>query len=219
VITQFVNVTTPALVLGEHPDSVPGPPEVGVPVLMASVTEDVNVDAVLSKASRAATIGWVGIAWPVDDALGDCVKISFAATPAATVRFVVPRWLPPVSVPTNWTASALTSVIEAAFPPEATPFENVTRDPDEQPVAAGYVGVAPLGELAGPVKVMHLLPVYPVSTALAAFRAVRATVKAVPATGEDVLGARSKWSTAAVNTVVAGLAVLVFDHELATTVT
>ena len=64
------------------PDSVPGPPVGGVPLVIASVTGDVSEVTVLPSASCTVTFGCVANATPPVELLGCWVKASFAGVPA-----------------------------------------------------------------------------------------------------------------------------------------
>src|ERR1700741_1569859 len=82
LIERPLKVATPFTALTVVvPLRVPGPPEVGVPVVMASMTEAELFSTVLPFASSTVTTGWVGKATPPVELVGLLVKTNFVAGP------------------------------------------------------------------------------------------------------------------------------------------
>ena len=76
LILQPEKVVTPDVTTPEQPDSVPGPPEAGVPLVIARVTVDESPVTMLPPASSTATFGWVVGAMPPVELDGDWVTAS-----------------------------------------------------------------------------------------------------------------------------------------------
>ena len=91
-ILQAENVITPFVSDWVQPDRAPGPPLVGVPAVIASVTVEASVVTVFPPASWTVTLGWVENALPPVAPEGGCEKASWAAAP--TVMLKVPLVAP-----------------------------------------------------------------------------------------------------------------------------
>jgi hypothetical protein len=94
-------VITPSVSVCVHPDKVPGPPEVGVPAVIASTTVELSFVTVLPDVSWTVTCGCVANATFGAEFDGCLVKTSFAGGPNAgrTVNCVAETAvLPPPSV-------------------------------------------------------------------------------------------------------------------------
>jgi hypothetical protein len=89
LILQPLKVTTPNTSLGEQPESVPGPPEVGVPAAMARVTVLLSVVTTLPPASSTVTLGCVGKAVPPVELAGCWVNTSCAAGPTVMLKVLL----------------------------------------------------------------------------------------------------------------------------------
>ena len=81
LIVHPEKATTPEVSVPKQPDRAPGPPEVGVPVVMARVTVEESVVTVLPPASWTVTLGWVAKAVPPVELDGCWVKASWAVGP------------------------------------------------------------------------------------------------------------------------------------------
>jgi hypothetical protein len=89
-ILQPEKLTTPLVSLCAQPESVPGPPDAGVPDVIDRPTVDESGVTTLPNASSIATFGWVANATLPVLLLGCCVKASFAGEAAETETVAEP---------------------------------------------------------------------------------------------------------------------------------
>src|SRR5438445_650877 len=124
---------TPPLSLCEQPDSAPGPPDVGVPDVIANVTVDESAVTVFPPASCTATFGCVANAAPPVAPPGCWVNDSLAAAPVVTVNEIVFELVElPLSVAVARMLTVPTSppvTVFTAMPPEAVASPVPVTDP------------------------------------------------------------------------------------------
>src|SRR6266568_2918828 len=82
-----LKVATPELALTVTvPASAPGPPGLGVPDVIDSVTGDESLVTVLPPASCTVTLGWVGKATPPVELAGCWLNANLAAGPTVMLK-------------------------------------------------------------------------------------------------------------------------------------
>jgi hypothetical protein len=131
LISHPLNVTTPDTSDPEQPDSVPGPPDVGVLDAMARPTVELSDVTTLPPASSTATTGWVVNAVPPAAPEGWFVKASCAAAPTATLKALVVAEVSEPSVASS--AYPVPSVLILQPLKEKIPDDSVAEQPDSAP--------------------------------------------------------------------------------------
>ncbi len=122
-----MKVITPKLSACVQPVSEPGPPEVGVPVLIVKFTVDESAVTTFPPASSTVSFGCVGNATPPVELAGCAVKTIFVAGPATTKELLVVVGLVRAGVDDAFSVNepAVPSVI-LQFEKVATPAVGVT---------------------------------------------------------------------------------------------